>query len=234
MRPSCITSKDAMISNTPSHPRSLEPEASLRSSQEVAEDEGSESDQNANRALKYKGKLEAQPLISSDLLSSDAFHARFASKTFLSPWFPQVDPSSPRAKTWRTWHSRREVLLVTCCIISGTVLLLNFTATIVFRVRWKAAGDWGRIYKGDCTTSQRLSTGLHLLINALSTLLFSSSNLCMQLLVSPTRTEVNEAHKQWRWLDIGVPSVRNLFSIALEKRIVWVILGLSSVPLHFL
>lgn len=113
-------------------------------------------------------------------------------------------------------------------------LIINITVTVVFQTRWRASGDLGRMYKGNCTTSQRLSLGLHVAINILSTLIFSSSNLCMQLLVSPTREEVDKAHRKWRWLDIAVPSIRNLGSVAFERRIVWLILGLSSVPLHFL
>lgn len=185
---------------------------------------------NASENPEHSADSAAQPL----LLSPHAFDVRFASKKFLSPWFPEVDPNNPRAKTWRTWHSRREVLLITCCILAGTVFVVNVSATIVFKVRWETTGDLGRIYKGDCDTSQRLSLGLHLVINILSTLLFSSSNLCMQLLVSPTRREVDEAHRKWRWVDIGVPSIRNLWSIAPQRRIVWFILGFSSVPLHFL
>jgi hypothetical protein len=192
-------------------------------------DEDLESDSATSRASLEYGRSEAQ-----SLLPAGAFHVRFASKTFFSPWFPEVDPSNPRAKTLRTWRSRREVLLATCCTISGTVLVLNVAATIAFGTRWKADQDLGRLYKGDCNVSQRLSLSLHLVINILSTLLFSSSNLCMQLLASPTRKEIDKAHKKWRWLDIGVPSIRNLRSIALDRRIAWVILGLSSAPLHFL
>lgn len=80
----------------------------------------------------------------------------------------------------------------------GTVLVLNVAATVAFRIRWKPDGDLGRIYKGDCNVSQRLSLSLHLVINGVSTLLFRSSDLCMQLLVSPTRKEADKAHAEWR------------------------------------
>lgn len=218
-----------MVRSSTSSQPSLSLEANSRSLQELVEGEDWESDSNTSRESLEYGGSEVR-----SLLPAGPFHARFASKTFLSPWFPEVDPSNPRAKTWRTWLSRRKVLLVICCTISGTVLVLNVAATIAFGTRWKADQDLGRLYKGDCNVSQRLSLSLHLVINILSTLLFSSSNLCMQLLVSPTREEINKAHEKWRWLDIGVPSIRNLRSIALRRRITWVILGLSSVPLHFL
>ena len=167
------------------------------------EDEDSESNSNTSKESREYGESEVQ-----SLLPAGAFHIRFASKTLHSPRFPDVDPSNPRAKTWRTWLSRRKVLLVICCTISGTVLVLNVAATIAFGTRWKAGQDLGRLYKGDCNISQRLSLSLHLVTNILSTLLFSSSNLCIKLLVSPTREEIDKAHEKWRWLDIGVPSIR--------------------------
>jgi hypothetical protein len=73
-----------------------------------------------------------------------------------------------------------------------------------------------------------------LLINALSTILLSASNYTMQCLSAPTRSEVDDAHSTGKWLDIGVPSVRNLGRIARKRVILWWLLGASSLPLHLL
>ena len=70
--------------------------------------------------------------------------------------------------------------------------------------------------------------------NGLSTLLLGSSNYCMQCLASPTREELDTAHGQHVWLDIGIPSVRNLLRIAPSRRIFWCILAASTIPLHLL
>lgn len=70
--------------------------------------------------------------------------------------------------------------------------------------------------------------------NALGTLLLSGSNYCMQVLCAPTRRELDQAHAQGRWLDIGVPSFRNLWRISPKRVVVWWVLGLSSIPLHLL
>ena len=56
----------------------------------------------------------------------------------------------------------------------------------------------------------------------------------MQCLSAPTRKEVNVAHAQGKWLDIGVPSMRNLKSIAKVRLYMWLALGLSAVPLHLM
>ena len=90
------------------------------------------------------------------------------------------------------------------------------------------------LYEGSCSLVKNIDIVSHLLINGLSTLLLGASNLCMQLLAAPTREEVDGAHSKKKWLDIGVPSWRNLKSISRTRRLMWCILGLSSVPLHFM
>ncbi|KAF6793076.1 hypothetical protein CMUS01_16111 [Colletotrichum musicola] len=56
----------------------------------------------------------------------------------------------------------------------------------------------------------------------------------MQCLVAPTRAEINNAHQRKKWLDIGIPSVRNILSIRWKKKLLWLLLSLSSLPLHLL
>lgn len=51
------------------------------------------------------------------------------------------------------------------------------------------------IFNDDCVTAKKLNLWLHLLINVLSTILLGISNFYMQLLVVPTRHEVDKAHK---------------------------------------
>lgn len=159
--------------------------------------------------------------------------ARFASTKLLSPWFPEADPQHDRAQTFRTLRSRRDVVLLTCSTVAVITFLINLTCTIVFRSKWRTKGEITAFHTGSCSTIQKLDTGLHVVINVLSTLLLGASNLCMQLLVAPTRREIDKAHKRYVWLDIGVPSVRNLRYISRERLVVCVILGISSVPLHF-
>ena len=181
-------------------------------------------------------RADALPKIPS-LLSpqrEDSGDLRFATRKQFS-WFPGADPDHEVAQTFRTWSAKRSVILATCCAVSSFVFVVNLATTVTFRTSYKSEdGDLGTLYHGDCGTSSQLSTRLHLLINLLSTLLIGSSNFCMQLLVAPTRAEVDKAHNEHRWLDIGVPSIDNLKSIPYKRRILWAMLGLSSVPLHFL
>lgn len=89
-------------------------------------------------------------------------------------------------------------------------------------------------YEGDCEQSDRINLFLHLLLNIVSTLIIASSNFFMQVLNSPTREEVDRAHAKNRWLEIGVPSIGNIFHVSMFKTIAWVLFNLSSVPIHLL
>lgn len=71
-------------------------------------------------------------------------------------------------------------------------------------------------------------------INILSTLLLAASNNCAQLLISPTRTEIDKAHEQGVWLHVGIASARNLKWIGKWRIVMWAVLFASSIPLHLL
>lgn len=110
--------------------------------------------------------------------------------------------------------------------------MTNIALTAWAQARFGTQNGIGTIYLGSCAKAKRLDLWLHLLINILSTLLLGASNFCMQLLVAPTRAEVNEAHEKSFWLDIGTPSVRNLRKIARIRVLTWLCLGFSSALLH--
>jgi uncharacterized protein DUF6536 len=92
----------------------------------------------------------------------------------------------------------------------------------------------GTLLQDECSKITRYNTGAHLIINALSTLLLSGSNYCMQCLSAPTRREIDNAHKRGIALDIGIPSLRNLAVLGRWKVLMWILLGISSLPLHLL
>ena len=90
------------------------------------------------------------------------------------------------------------------------------------------------MHDGSCDKTKSMSLWLHLAINVLSTALLSASNFCMQCLSSPTRNEIDQAHQKHIWMDIGVPSVRNLRRISRNRITLWALLAISSIPLHLL
>lgn len=121
-----------------------------------------------------------------------------------------------------------------CAATAGTVLIVNVVLTAVAFSTYPVAGGLGTFQEGSCRRTKELSLWHHVAINLSSTLLSGASNYCMQCLASPTRKEVDKANAQRIWLDIGVPSVRNLIRISRKKALLWLIFAISGAPFHLL
>lgn len=144
------------------------------------------------------------------------------------------DRTLQRKESWRSHFSGWRGGVLSCITVSASVLILNLILLILAVTAWNPRNGIATSYTGDCETSGRLTTVTHLFINLLSSLLLGASNYCMQRLVAPTRKEVDKAHAKRKWLDIGIPSVRNLFHISRWRVVLWLLLAASSVPLHLL
>ena len=118
-------------------------------------------------------------------------------------------------------------------ILAGFSLLVNIVAAAWLKSHKQGSG-LVEVYRGSCEVVADIDLWSHLAINVLSTLLLGGSNYCMQCLCAPTRVDVDRAHQRWRFVDIGVQSVRNLRSIPRGKTSLWCILALSSIPLHLM
>ncbi|KNG84968.1 hypothetical protein ANOM_006778 [Aspergillus nomiae NRRL 13137] len=160
-----------------------------------------------------------------------------------------VESTRKHNKKRKTENWKRSLYLGS--LASAIVLLFNVSFVAWAVSHHDLTENRGVLYTGDCTKTKRMSTGIHLVINILSTALLCASSYTMverscfylqawcfspdsrqQCLCAPTRTEIDRAHLKNQWLDIGVPSVRNLFRISKVKLILWLILALSSLPLH--
>lgn len=125
--------------------------------------------------------------------------------------------------------------VLTGCLASCLVFLINLILLLVAAVRYGGFQDGiATLARGEQDSIATISTAYNLLINILSTVLLSSSSHNMQILSSPTRPEVDAAHNQGQWLDIGLLSTRNLRHINRKRLALWFALAASSVPLHFL
>ena len=160
---------------------------------------------------------------STELLTPDSKFTQARSGSFSSVWRP----------VWYTgWHTG----VLTCATSAVVVLFINIGLTIYAATNpeYRMERGVGTLYEGSCDKSRTLGLWLHLGINALSTLLLSGSNYTQQCLAAPTRREIDAAHARRRWMDIGVPSVRNLFKIKGERAVLWIAIGFTSIPLHLL
>lgn len=78
------------------------------------------------------------------------------------------------------------------------------------------------------------TTKIHLGINVLATMLVAASNYNTQCMTAPSRSDIDCAHQQGKWLDVGIQSVRNLRYVPRWKVVLWLALLLSTLPLHLL
>lgn len=133
-----------------------------------------------------------------------------------------------RPKGWRFG-------ILNCAVAASFAFLVNFIITIATLGKAGVGKDGRQIlYSGDCDTVEKMNTGIHLFINVMSTILLSSSNYCMQCLSAATREEIDAAHKMGRSVDVGAHSMRNLRRIQKGRVALWLVLAMSSVPLHLL
>ncbi|KAK5050551.1 hypothetical protein LTR84_003832 [Exophiala bonariae] len=150
---------------------------------------------------------DCDPLIKGDLdeyLSSSA-----------KPFTRKVTLNFSRVS--RHFHGWRTGALISS-FLAGFSLLINIAVAAWLGTRSVSSGlGVVSIFTGDCGTVQTMDLWVHLAINILSTLLLGGSNYCMQCLSAPTRMDVDAAHKKGKWLDVGVPSVRNLGAVPWYK-----------------
>ncbi|KAF4539260.1 uncharacterized protein LTHEOB_10424 [Lasiodiplodia theobromae] len=98
-------------------------------------------------------------------------------------------------------------------LLTFLILIANISITAVCYSKIRSQGyntSIAPISTGDCGSIKKLGVGIHLVINIISTLLLGASSYCMQSISAPTRVDVDKAHAKGSWVDIGIPSFRNL------------------------
>jgi hypothetical protein len=90
------------------------------------------------------------------------------------------------------------------------------------------------LWTGNCQTAGTYNTILRAGTTAIATLLIGESNYCMQCLTAPARKDLQTAHNKGIWLDVGVQSIRNLKIIKEYKAVLWLLVVISSIPIHLL
>ncbi|KAI0426759.1 hypothetical protein F5Y09DRAFT_50659 [Xylaria sp. FL1042] len=173
---------------------------------------------------------EATPCLNTD---GTPFRVQgFADKQALAGWFPQINDSEKTSLRIRL-SKRNQALLLQVALIA-IIFSTNLFILLYASSKYPSINGVGLLYAGECDTVKTANRLLHLLINILSTGMLSASTFCIQLQASPTRADVDKAHKLNTWLDIGAPSLRNLKYIGRGRVIVCVVLASSSLPIHLI
>lgn len=184
----------------------------------------------------------------SHSFASDLFLPRFSweqqrsgKASYSSIADPRIGHKASEAKRQNSqrWLRRRRLTgwrsgVICSCLMVFCILLINISAFAWVYSHNKIQNGSGTFYKGDCDKAKSTNTRVQIGINILGTLLLGSSNYCMQCLGAPTREEVDCAHAKRFPLFVGVPSIRNLRTINGYRTIVWILLGLTALPIHFL
>lgn len=169
-------------------------------------------------------------LVSSDIRKEERSTSSLSSLTNILPL--------PKTLSQNTYEEGREWIkgALLCTYGAGTILAINIIlsiiATTVGLSNFGGSFQAINVYQGSCSMTGNWATGLHALINVLSTLLFAASNYVMQCLGAPSRADVNRAHRERKWLDIGTFSLRNLSILNKKQRILWGLLLVTSTPIH--
>jgi hypothetical protein len=90
------------------------------------------------------------------------------------------------------------------------------------------------VFSGACLQASRTVAYAHFATNAFAVLVFAAGTHAVQLLLSPTRAEVEYTHARERWLHIGVGGLRNMKWIHRRRLIKAIVLLMTLVLLPFL
>ena len=139
--------------------------------------------------------------------------------------------SSSREKLEKGWRQflvgwRAGVALNT--LLAFLILLVDFVCLIVAGSRGSPDSGKSVIFAGPCVTASGISWGIYAVFNLFALVLIAGANYVFQVLGSPTRTEVAVAHFRRRWLDVGVPSFRNLGQIGSGRTVLAVVVLLAA------
>ncbi|KAK8102321.1 hypothetical protein PG984_015467 [Apiospora sp. TS-2023a] len=158
---------------------------------------------------------------------------RYASKELLKEYIPELDPTHPRAITLRVKMAKRSTMLAIQLGSAVVVVILNASLMIwlliTYQVDYRGIGTFTF---GDCSNINLINSSLHVALNIVSSLFLASGNYCMQILVAPSRAEIDKADAKGCSLEIGVPSVKNLRYIQRSRIVLWILIGILSTLLH--
>lgn len=157
----------------------------------------------------------------------------YATTAMLRRYIPEADPDHPRAKSLLKKLSKRSTMLRIQIGLTAFVAVLNTAiwvwATVTHDLDRRGVGT---LFTGNCRKTTTINSATHLILNGLSSLFLGASNYCMQILVAPTRADLDLADTRGEWLEIGVQSFKNLKKLQRRKIVLWVTLGIISILLH--
>lgn len=115
-------------------------------------------------------------------------------------------------------------VLLAFLILAAAIVCLILAATGA-----KMLGGESELKTGTCASVTRVNQGIHGAVNVLGFVLVAGGNYVFQVLSSPTRADVDASHAKRRWMDIGIPSLRNLRGISLARAVLAMVILVVAV-----
>ena len=140
------------------------------------------------------------------------------------------DEAAPIRAQWSGW----QYTIIGGVTAVGFRLVCNIIMLIIGLARYNSETSHGHLAVGSCATMPKIDTMLHVGINILSALMLGASNAAMQCVSAPTRADLDSVHAKGGTADIGLSGLRNLKFMTPLRRTLWVLLLVSSLPLHLL
>ncbi|KFA65890.1 hypothetical protein S40285_09480 [Stachybotrys chlorohalonatus IBT 40285] len=161
--------------------------------------------------------------------------SRYAKVSDLRMFVPELDPNHKRAQTLRVKMARRSTLLKIQAGIAAFIVSINVATIVGLSISYPLESRGiGTIMFGRCSSVETANAIVHVVLNIMSSLLLGAGNYCMQILVAPSRREIDEAHSRGIALDIGIMSFRNLWHIRWTRVVMWLLLGSCATVLHLI
>ena len=132
-----------------------------------------------------------------------------------------------RQPTWR-------IVVISNTILVGLLLLVYVAFLIWIYSNLQVRNGVAELISGACPQASRIAAYAHFTTNAFAVLLFSVGTHASQILLSPTRAEIENAHARDRWVHIGVGGVRNMKWMHKRRLTKAVVLLMTSALLPFL
>lgn len=124
---------------------------------------------------------------------------------------------SDRRRAWKKWMVGWRGAAALNVLLAFVILLTGLVCLVYAAVNGMLSARVSVIFSGSCAAAAGIDLGVHAFVNVFAIVLLAGGNYIFQVLSSPTRGEVDAAHARKKWLDIGIPSVRNLVHIAKSR-----------------
>ena len=143
--------------------------------------------------------------------------------------FLSLEKSAGGGTWWRGLVAGWRAGVALNVLVMFLMLIVGFICLIVAISGVSLTSGRLAIFVGGCATAEDIDWGLHAVISVFVVVLVAGANYVFQVLSSPTREEVTAAHQSRRWLDIGIPSFRNLGRIERGRMLLAVVVLSSAV-----